>query len=681
MPPGTDSAVAATPSLEAAPARSWEHAHALRDDIQWLRGLSVLAVLFYHADQALLPGGYLGVDVFFVLSGFLITRNIFPDIERGTFSYGNFIARRFRRLLPACYAMLAFSTALSGLLLARADLLAVLKQMAGTLSFSANVVLWQQAGYFDTSSALKPLLHTWSLSLEEQYYLALPLLLWLGARRRPVALLVTAMLASLIACLALLPHKPSATFFLLPFRAWELLAGSVCAVLSLKHRTPVLPGVLKFAALATLIATVAFPPAAPHPGVGALIVVAATAVLMLGAIDFGTSAPARAMVFLGDVSYSLYLFHWPLFAVANHVYADAVPAPVKALLCAAALILSALSWRFIEQPFRTAHGIARRRVFLLAGSAGAALLLAASLSYTLRPTISSESQPAFAPNYGLDRICASDRAFAARPECISSPDPSLPPTVLLWGDSYAMHLAQAMQAQSRFGFVQATKTLCGPVPGVAPMAGTFRAAWAKDCLSFNDSVLRYLDDHPEIRVVVFGSKWRQFFTPEGIDGFLLRDDAGTASITGATLDSALIGERVRTVIERIVASGRKIVLVLPPPSANFDIRRCTERRSEELPFVGAPEDCHIDRAASAARDATLTRVLDTVGQAAGAVVFSFEPHLCTGDRCTIEIDGVGLYQDEGHFSAQGSSVIGEWFGLNRVITALSRSAADVKGNR
>ena len=112
MPPGTDSAAATAPVCDASFVRAAGHAHALRDDIQWLRGLAVLAVLLYHADKALLPGGYLGVDVFFVLSGFLITRNVFPDVERGTFSYASFIARRFRRLLPACYAMLAFSLSL-----------------------------------------------------------------------------------------------------------------------------------------------------------------------------------------------------------------------------------------------------------------------------------------------------------------------------------------------------------------------------------------------------------------------------------------------------------------------------------------------------------------------------------------------------------------------------------------
>ena len=145
------------------------------------------------------------------------------------------------------------------------------------------------------------------------------------------------------------------------------------------------------------------------PQQSALIVVLATAVLMLGAIDFGTRAPARAMIFLGDISYSLYLAHWPLFAVANHVYAEAVPIPVKALLCAAALILATLSWRFVEQPFRTAHGMARQRTFLLASGAGATLLLAALLPHALRPAAPGPVQPAFSPTYGLDRACAADK--------------------------------------------------------------------------------------------------------------------------------------------------------------------------------------------------------------------------------------------------------------------------------
>lgn len=668
MPHGTESVIP-VPAGTALPAQAGAHAQALRDDIQWLRGLSVLAVLFYHADKNFLPGGYLGVDVFFVLSGFLITRNIFPEVERGTFSYANFIARRFRRLLPACYAMLAFTAVLGSVLLTRADLFELLKQMAGALSFSANVVLWQQSGYFDTSSALKPLLHSWSLSLEEQYYLVLPPLLFLGARRRPIALLVVLFLGSLLACLAFLPHKPSATFFLLPFRAWELLAGSICAVFTLTHRPPAVPAVLKFLALAALIATLVFPPASPHPGLAALIVVGATSLLMVGAIDFGSNAPARAMYFLGDISYSLYLFHWPLFAVANHVFAEKLPLPVSTLLMLVALLLAALSYRFIEQPFRAAPA-PRRRVFLLAGTAGVALLLAASASFVLRAPPTQGAVVERSPNYGLGRACAADREFVPRLECQSSAAPS----VLLWGDSYAMHLAQALSRQTDFGFHQATKSLCGPLPGIAPMSGTYSRKWAARCLAFNDSVLSFLDDHPEIRVVILGAKWRQYFNPQEQDAFVVRRADGVAPRTETVLAQEDIAAAARDTITRIVSSGRKVVLVLPPPSAGFDIRRCIERSREDLPFVGTPDGCWIDRAASAARDEALTRTLGSAGRAAGAAGFSFEPQLCAGNRCVTAMDGVSLYQDEGHFSARGSALMGDKSGLPALVAELAREA-------
>lgn len=672
MPRGTDSALSAPAASPAAPLAGAE-ARALRDDIQWLRGLSVLAVLFYHADKDFLPGGYLGVDVFFVLSGFLITRNIFPAIERGAFSYAGFIARRFRRLLPACYAMLAFSAALGALLLTRADLLELLRQMAGTLSFSANVVLWQQAGYFDTASALKPLLHTWSLSLEEQYYLVLPPLLYLGLRGRradPLKLLAALCLGSLLACLAAVHFKPEAAFFLLPFRAWELLAGSICAVLSLQGRAPAVPAPARWLALGVLIATLAYPPAAPHPGAAALIVVLATSLLMLGALDFGTRAPARAMYFLGDISYSLYLFHWPLFAVANHVFAEKVPLAASVFLMLVALILAALSYRFVEQPFRAVQGVPRRRVFLLAGAGAVALLLAASAAPVLRPA-PDRDPTGRAPNYGLGRACAADDAFALRPECQSSPAPS----VLLWGDSYAMHLAQALSSDPRFGFLQATKSLCGPLPGIAPPGGAYGDGWAAKCLAFNDSVLRFLDDHPEIRVVVLGSKWRQYFEPEGDGAFAVRDASGTVSREAAVLAPETVEAAVRALVSRIGAGGRKVVLVLPPPSADFDVRRCVERRREDLPYIGAPADCRIDRAAWTGRDAALTRALTAAGEAAGAALFSFEPLLCADAECMTELDGVPLYQDAGHFSPRGSAVAGARSGLRgRVAAALADAA-------
>ena len=643
-----------------------EHGHVIRDDIQLLRGIAVLSVLLYHADKLLLAGGYLGVDVFFVLSGFLITRNIYTDIERGTFSYASFIARRFRRLLPACYAMLAFSAVLAAVFLARQEMVEFLKQMLGTLSFSSNFVLWRQSGYFDTSSALKLLLHTWSLSLEEQYYLFLPPILYLGARRGTLKLLVFLFAVSLLACFVVMPYKPSAVFYLLPFRAWELLAGSVCAVLMLRQQALVIPRWLRMLSLMVLVLVLLFPPSAIHPGPSALLVVLSTSILMVGAVNFGRSLLARGMYFLGDISYSLYLVHWPLFAVANHVYAGVVPMAVKIALMLLAVALSYLSFRLVEQPFRDATTALRRTVFLWAGGIGILVMVFSSLLYVARGPAPGEANDGNAPNYGLNKVCAFDADFVARPECQSSRSP----TVLLWGDSYAMHVADALTQQPNFGFVQATKSQCGPVPGVAPIMGVYNEAWAQACLSFNDSVLRYLDAHSEIRLVILGSKWRQYFNDEGQDGFLVRRDTSGLPDVTKTLDRRLVDASVRALVKHITASGRRVLFVQPPPSADFDVYQCLQRQREGLLFIGATDHCQIDEAASARKDVGVSALLCSLAFIDGIAQFSFNPLLCTDGQCQTELDGIPLYRDEGHFSPLGSRMVGKKSGLNAFVDSL-----------
>ena len=667
MPPATDTAVdTVLRDASAATARPVAHDRVIRDDIQLLRGIAVLSVLFYHADKMLLAGGYLGVDVFFVISGYLITRNIYRDIERGIFSYATFIARRFRRLLPACYAMLAFSAVLAAVFLTRQDLTEFLKQMFGTLTFSSNIVLWRQSGYFDTSSALKLLLHTWSLSLEEQYYLFLPPILYLGARSGTLKVLAVLFGVSLLACFALMPFKPSAAFYLLPFRAWELLAGSICAVLMLRERAPAVSTAVKIAALSVLLLTLVFPPTTMHPGPAAVLVVLATAVLMIGTLNFGRSPLARGMYFIGDISYSLYLLHWPVFAVANHVYADAVPVPVKGILMAFVVGLSYLSFRLVEQPFRVASSASRRTVFFWAAGVGTLVMLAALTLHVVRGPVPGGRSADNAPNYGLSASCNSDSRFLASPECQSSASPS----VLLWGDSYAMHLADALGQQQRFGFVQATKSQCGPIPGVAPVMGVYNEAWARKCLVFNDSVLSYLNAHPELRVVILGSKWQQYFNDEGQDGFLVPSGAGAAPAVVKALDRRVVETSVRSLVTRITASGRKVLLVEPPPSADFDVYRCTQRKLEGLLYFGPSADCQIDQAAAKLRDAGLLALLRTLKPIAGVQSYSFNGLLCDGKRCRTELDNTSLYRDEGHFSPQGSRVIGRQSSLNASVSAL-----------
>lgn len=652
------------------------HGHVMRDDIQLLRAVAVLSVLLYHADKHLLAGGYLGVDIFFVLSGFLITRNILKDIERGTFSYATFIARRFRRLLPACYAMLSLTVVLAAVFLTRQDMTSFLTQLTGTLTFSSNLVLWRQTGYFDASSSLKLLLHTWSLSIEEQYYLFLPPALYLGLRGGLLRWLCLLFLASLAACFLLMPYKPSAVFYLLPFRAWELLAGSLCAAWLLRGQRPSVPHWIRWSAFGILLLTLFFPPGVTHPGPGALVVVVATALLMVGAIDFGTSGFVRGLYFIGDISYSLYLVHWPLFAVANHVLAHEATLPVKLALMALSIGLAYLSFRLVEQPFRVPTAARRRKVFSLAAGVGALVLVFGMVLHEVREPAAGAIGDDNSANYGLDQACAFGDRFMARPECQSAAAPS----VLLWGDSYAMHLADALTQQQllpeekRFGFIQATKSLCGPVPGIAPLIGAYREAWAEDCVSFNDTVEAYLSAHPEIRLVILGSKWRQYFNDEGQDGFLVSPGANAEAPAGRVfkaLDPALVTVQVRSLVDRLIASGRQVLIVQPPPSADFDIHQCLQRKREGLYYVGPASACQIDQAVAASKDAGLGQLLRSLGDVDGLSRYSLETLLCDGRQCRTDIDGIALYRDEGHLSRQGSRVVGERSGLNALVSQLS----------
>lgn len=646
--------------------RRVEHGRLVRDDIQLLRGVAVLSVLLYHAEKYFLPGGFLGVDIFFVLSGFLITRNIYKDILHGTFSYANFISQRFRRLLPACYAMLIFSAMLAGAFLAQQDIVDFLKQLMGTLSFSSNVFFWRQSGYFDSASAQKLLLHTWSLSLEEQYYLVLPPILYLGVRTKVLGLLVLFFFASMLACFIGLLYKPSAVFYLLPFRAWELLAGSICAVLSLSGRAPCVPTPLKLISFTLLICTLVFPISAPHPGLGALIVVLCTALLMVGPIDFGSGKVARSMYFVGDISYSLYLFHWPLFAVINHVFAGQIPIHIKFIFIILAMVFGYLSFRLVEQPFREAVAVPRKRVFIIAALAGGLVMLISSLPYIARAPNLESQKYSNGPNYGLSKSCAFDSDFMALPECKSSNSP----TVLLWGDSYAMHLADALREQQKFGIVQATKSLCGPVPGVAPVAGVYNKAWAQGCISFNDSVLAFIESHPEIRLVIIGSRWRQYFNNEGQEGFLLRHSSDDVNEIVKFIDPEIVEASVRALASRITASGRNVIFVQPPPSADFDVFKCLQRKREDLIYIGHSQNCQISQVKANVMDSGLIMLLESLKSIKGIYSYSFNKFLCDGDLCKVEFDNVPLYRDEGHFSPYGSATIGQNSDFNEFVNAL-----------
>ncbi len=330
-----------------------------------------------------MSGGYVGVDVFFVISGFLITGILVRELEAEQFSLLGFYERRARRILPALFVVLAISTAFAVLLMLPYELAAFGRRLVAIIFFVSNVLFWQESGYFSPASELDPLLHTWSLAVEEQYYIFFPFALWACWRwfaRGVTPFLVLTTLGSLILAEFLSTRYPSSNFYLVPTRAWELLAGSLTALYLMRRAAPqgLLAEAVGIAGLgAILFAIVAYDAATPFPSLWALVPVLGSVAIILAvspATLVGKLLGSTAFVGVGLISYSAYLWHQPLFAFARLLDVDNHPPQILMLMLGlAALVLAWLSWRFVERPFRNKDAFSRKRIFALSGLGGAVL--------------------------------------------------------------------------------------------------------------------------------------------------------------------------------------------------------------------------------------------------------------------------------------------------------------------
>lgn len=356
-----------------------------RPEIDGLRAVAVLPVILFHAGFGAFGGGYVGVDVFFVISGYLITGILLADLDRGTFSLAYFYERRARRILPALFLVLAATTPLAWLVLSPDALRAFASSLVAVATFTSNLHFLRQSGYFDVAAELNPLLHTWSLAVEEQYYIVFPLLLllaWRLGKPRLTRLLALLALASLGGGIWLGRHNPTAAFFLFPTRAWEILLGAFAALSFNQEPIRRLPrplnellSVLGLAAIG--IAVVAFDDRTPYPSLYTLLPTGGALLIILCAHD-GTrvqrvlSLPVA--VGIGLVSYSAYLWHQPLFALVTY-RSPTTPSPfVMGALAVGTLPLAYLSWRFVERPFRRRDVFRRSTIFGLAAAASVATI-------------------------------------------------------------------------------------------------------------------------------------------------------------------------------------------------------------------------------------------------------------------------------------------------------------------
>jgi peptidoglycan/LPS O-acetylase OafA/YrhL len=643
-----------------------------RRDIDGLRALAVAAIVVHHAFPAVLPGGFVGVDVFFVISGFLITRILVEARDAGRFSWGEFYLRRARRIVPAYVLVTLVAVALAAWIEMPRLLAQTGAAAAASGVFLANVLAAQSAGYFAPSLQQNPLLHLWSLSVEEQFYLVWPALialLSLGRLRRARAGLALALLVvSLVLALALVSGGQGvAAFFHLPARAWEFLAGGVLALGLV--RPPADRRAANLAAVCGLLAIgwslVVLTEASPFPGLGAVPACLGAALLVWSGKGMtpGATAMLRAapVVALGRVSYSLYLWHWPLLVLAADVAQQPLTIVQRLGVVAAALGLAALTWRFVEQRFRRGP-VARpwRRLggvlplLLVPVAVGAILFFSHGLPQRLSPEARALADLEETDVNPAREACFEGSGKASPDLCRFGATPGVQgDDVLVWGDSHADAVTPGVAAWAKardWSVREVARGGCPPLTGVrVRVFGRFN----RGCETAAAETLDRIVADRRLKLVVLAARWPLYRdAPPFYDVNSPRVAVDTLARPG--VKPALAGPLTATL--DAIARRRpdlRVLVIGPVPELTLAPPECL---AQQRLLGGRPEVCAWVEAGP-----PLARAMPAEAQIRAAVedrpgvvaVFPTET-LCAYDGCVGMIDGRPVYFDDDHLSASGA---------------------------
>lgn len=626
-----------------------------RPEIDGLRTIAVLPVLFFHAGVTGFSGGFVGVDIFFVISGFLITRILDDDLKNGRFSILTFYERRFRRIIPALVFYVLLTAIAAYMLFLPPFFEDFARSLVAVGTFTSNIYFWKFSGYFENSALLRPLLHTWSLAVEEQFYIFMPIAMWLLYKvsfRVRLAAFALALTLSLALSIYAIDVAPTANFFLLPTRSWELLIGSLLALWggqsTLPYRTN--SAVAIGAAILILYSVFAYTDATPFPGLAAVLPCAGAALIIY------TGGPTRSVVgkilasapfvFIGKISYSLYLAHWPITVFVRYVTLEE-PNGLHAIgIIAASLLLAICSWRFVETPFRLQTVSWPRRALI--GSALASMSIVSLFGYA---GIAGQGFPQRFPGYAtkvearmLDVsavVASADTTVQAgqtwrngicffedddgfknwRPEdCALTTN--MGDVALLWGDSYAAHYAPGIvaNAASIHGRVyEYTFAGCPPVLAYYSYA-------RPNCQAFNQKALEIIRSL-DVKTVVLSGRWVDL-QRRGLD--MLEDT-----------------------VRQLQARGVRVIVIGQSPM-----------------FVTNVDVIAFKKAAAGQKAARWSTVIDhdfnqRLRTAAGGADFVDPIAMdCAAGECPYIDDGRMLYFDSGHLSNFGSArVVERYFPL------------------
>ncbi len=612
---------------------------AYRPDIDGLRAIAVLSVIVYHLSRGTLPGGYFGVDIFFVLSGYLITAIVWREIGANDFSIARFYDRRIRRIMPALLAMLFATAAASALILLPADLIGFARSLFATLGFVANVYFWRDTHYFSSIADEKPLLHLWSLGIEEQFYLVFPLLLLLLARKAKawaLPVLAGICVASFtLNALALNHDGYLPAFYLLPTRAWELGAGAFIALLPAKAmatpRTMAMGGYVGALLLALSIAAGPrwLPPLLPESTfsvIGAALIVYSGAGV---AHPVGRLLSSGGLVFVGLISYSLYLWHWPILVLLKYYLVRDPTMAELGLAVASMLVLAILSWRFIERPFRavtvtskTVRHTAVTGVTVLAMAAGA-ILVRSGFPERLNPA-AARINAAVGSHY---RCAVSDYLYFEQSRACALELPTRDPKdadVVLFGNSHALMYGPAFRdilRDASLSGLLVPENACLPIYGVNLDPA---------CVELTNRNIDGIAKLKRARVIVLGTNW---------DSFAARSSQSRPSA------EAMKNGLDRT-IDHLLSAGKKVVLIGPLATPHWNVASIVSRnlafgRPTTRPLHGSVQDFQ----------SAYAKIIAHFAQRSDIVFVRPDIVQCASGRCDYVVNGHALFADEHHLAA------------------------------
>ncbi|MDO9383500.1 MAG: acyltransferase family protein [Hyphomicrobiaceae bacterium] len=609
-----------------------------RADIDGLRAIAVLAVLLFHSHLPFIGGGFVGVDVFFVISGYVIAWRIVEDLQAKQFSILDFYVRRVRRIIPALLFTMLLSTAVALILLMPPAMDDFSRSLVATSTFVSNFYFWSVSGYFDASAQTRPLLHTWSLSVEEQFYVAIPVAMWLLYRfgRWMWIAFALAAAASFFLSVYVTDKAPSANFFLLPTRAWELLVG---VLLVLRRPSPITnfwarEAVAMAGLCAILWAVFFYTEATPFPGAAALLpTVGAGLLIYVGQsnVTFASRILSwRPLVFVGLISYSLYLMHWPV-AVFLRAYLLRTPNGLEILFSLIATFgLALFCWRWIERPFR-------RKAFpwgrpLILASTGAALFAVALVGVT---GVATDGFRKRYEDFGRTAVKQEEWKVGTcfllnqtaddwkGEDCMRTTGASV--NAVLWGDSFAAHYIPGLLRNADrldANIIQYTFAGCPPLL-------SYESFSLPGCKNFNNRIFDVIKRY-DASIVVLSSRW-DLLIQRGLGG-------------------------LQETVDKLRAAGMKVYVIGQSPVFAVDVAVLSYRR------IGLSAD-------GSATWYSSTDLKENEKIRALALNVQFvDPleHLCGEGKCTFMKDHSLLYSDYGHFSDYGSDwAVRSYFPLYR----------------